>query len=420
MFWKFQVSLCCLSAILCIPLDAAAQDCIGGQIYSQEAYLYGRFEVGMRSAEVSGVISSFFLYNLDLGCNWPAENNEIDIEMTGNSENLLFTTHYPGPFYITDTYSPAFNPHDSIHHYAIEWEPDTVRWFVDGELVTTQDHDGVDQLMYPMRIMMNLWAVDNEAWAGPWDTTSIPVSTEYTYVRCFSYTPGVGTTGTNNAFSLKWEDTFDTIDTGRWSIEQFGGFTGNFCSFESTSVRVDNGSLTLHIEAPQDHPPVPVTFSVDMRESPLEANDVIYLNGSFNNWCGTCTPMSQQGSSWTSTVMIEPGEHEYLFTKNTWEENGGAPFQSSCDYNPCDEWLNYGVLIPIGSDPISLETVCWSACHACAPLAIPTVSPGIASKVEVIYDALGRVSHEGAAGLLIYFYEDGTVEKKFNRLSGVR
>ena len=37
-----------------------------------------------------------------------------------------------------------------------------------------------------------------------------------------------------------------------------------------------------------------VTFSVNMSNYPggLADNDIVYVNGSFNNWCGDCTPMN--------------------------------------------------------------------------------------------------------------------------------
>ncbi len=399
--------LCALTA----PATCA-QDCVGGQICSKEAYLYGRFEVAMRSAGVSGVISSFFLYNLDLGCNWPEENNEIDIEMTGNSEDVLFTTHYPGPWYITDTYSPSFNPHDSLHHYAIEWEPGIVRWFVDGALVTTQDHSTIDELIYPLRVMMNLWAVDNEAWAGPWDTVSMPVTALYDYVKCYSYAPGTGDYGTNNHFKLDWEESFNTLDAERWTVEQFGGFGGNFCSFESSSVVIDSGLMTLLIEAPQAHAQVPTTFSVDLSAESLSTLDVIYLNGSFNNWCGSCQPMTEQDGIWTATLDLDPGKYEYLFTKNTWEENGSAPYQSECDYNPCDEWLNYGVLVPVDAAPIDLETVCWGECYACAPVSTRLIPNQNRKKIQAVFDLMGRPASASSTGVLIYQHDDGSFEKK--------
>ena len=173
--------------LLYFPETIQSQECVGGQIYSNEAFLYGRFEVAMRSAQGDGIVSSFFLYNLDVGCNWPDENNEIDIEMTGNSETIFFTTHYPGPWYYTDSLVPDFNPHDSIHFYAIEWEPGIVRWFVDSQLVNVQNQVFVEGLIYPMRIIMNLWASDAVGWVGQWDPSIMPVNSEYEYTRYFEY-----------------------------------------------------------------------------------------------------------------------------------------------------------------------------------------------------------------------------------------
>ena len=79
---------CALVAAACLlgAAPAGAQDCAGAQVLTREAYLYGRFETRMQSAQGDGIVSAFFLYNLDLGCNWPQENNEIDIEMTGSGK----------------------------------------------------------------------------------------------------------------------------------------------------------------------------------------------------------------------------------------------------------------------------------------------------------------------------------------------
>ena len=51
-----------LVVILLISLcqDLKSQSCDGGQVYSNEPYLYGRYEVAMRSAGGSGIVSSFF------------------------------------------------------------------------------------------------------------------------------------------------------------------------------------------------------------------------------------------------------------------------------------------------------------------------------------------------------------------------
>jgi endo-1,3-1,4-beta-glycanase ExoK len=153
--------------LLFAPVGGYGQECAGGELLTQQAYQYGRFETRMQSAQGDGIVSSFFLYNVDLGCNWPAENNEIDIEMTGNRDaSVQFTTHYPGPSSHTQIGPLEYNPHAGPHDYAFEWEPGVVRWFVDGSLAYTQDAPFVAGLIYPMRIMMNFYATDAPSWVG--------------------------------------------------------------------------------------------------------------------------------------------------------------------------------------------------------------------------------------------------------------
>ena len=97
MRWFFTFTFA-LGLGLLNPRDAHGQNdqCDGGALKTHEAYLYGRFETRMSSTQGSGIVSSFFLYNWDLDCNYPAAVNEIDIEMTGNLDNSVqFTTHHP-------------------------------------------------------------------------------------------------------------------------------------------------------------------------------------------------------------------------------------------------------------------------------------------------------------------------------------
>ncbi|MEL7448426.1 MAG: family 16 glycosylhydrolase [Pseudomonadota bacterium] len=344
------------------------EQCAGGQVLTHEAFQYGRFETRMQSVAGGGVVSSFFLYNIDLDCNWPAENNEIDIEMTGNlASSVQFTTHYPGPWSATQIVPLSFNPHGGLHEYAFEWEPGVVRWFVDGTLKYTQDATYVSGLIYPMRIMMNLWAADNPAWVGSWDPSVMPAQSSYDYVRYYAYTPGSGNAGTGNNFTLSWSDSFDTLDTERWEVSEFAGFGGNFCTFVSANADVAGGQLELSITDPLNATSSDVHFSVDVTALDLAPTDRIYLNGTFNGWCGTCNPMADQDGdgTWELSVNLPAGKHEFLFTKNGWEQVGGAPPGSSCDFSPCDSYYNYGITVPHGSGPLVTDTYCWGTCESC-------------------------------------------------------
>ena len=366
---------CALTPFLLLMLlfasaGARGQECAGGELLTQEAYQYGRFETRMQSAQGDGIVSSFFLYNKDLACNWPAENNEIDIEMTGNLDaSVQFTTHYPGPTSVTHIEPTLFNPHAGMHDYAFEWEPGVVRWFIDGSLVYTQDAPYVDGLVYPMRIMMNLHVPDAPGWVGIWDPAVMPVESTYDYVRYYAYTPGSGDAGTGNNFTLDWTDEFDTpLDTTRWEVSEFWRIGGNYCTFVSNNVSTVGGKLQLEITEPLATTYSPVHFSVDAGSLNLSPSDVVYLNGGFNNWCGSCNPMSDSDGDniWELTLSLPAGNHEYLFTTNGWNgEVGGAPLGSSCDFSPCDQYANYGVSVPYGAGAIATDTYCWSSCASC-------------------------------------------------------
>jgi beta-glucanase (GH16 family) len=354
------------------PIGVQAQACTGGALMTHQAYQYGRFETRMQSAQGDGIVSSFFLYNVDLACNWPAENNEIDVEMTGNQHaSVQFTTHYPGPWSATQIVPTPFNPHADMHDYAFEWEPGIVRWFIDGNLAYTQSAPFVDNLIHPMRIMMNLWAAEAPSWVGDWNPAVLPAQSSYDYVRYYAYTPGSGNAGSNNNFTLEWTDQFDTpLDASRWDVSEFGGFGGNYCTFVSNNVTTIGSELQLDMTTQLATTYSPVHFSVDASSLQLSPSDVVYLNGGFNNWCGNCSPMSDSDGDdiWELTLTLPSGEHEYLFTTNGWNgEVGGAPQGSSCDFSPCDQYTNYGIAVPRGAGAIETQTYCWAGCGSCAP-----------------------------------------------------
>ena len=58
-----------LMAVSSLAAWSQNNQCDGGALKTQEAFLYGRFETRMSSTQGSGIVSSFFLYNWDLDCN---------------------------------------------------------------------------------------------------------------------------------------------------------------------------------------------------------------------------------------------------------------------------------------------------------------------------------------------------------------
>ncbi|MBM3448995.1 MAG: hypothetical protein FJX90_07820, partial [Bacteroidetes bacterium] len=59
-----------------------------------------------------------------------------------------------------------------------------------------------------------------------------------------------------------------------------------------------------------------VTFRVDM--SNVTGFTVANVNGTFNNWCGACAPMTDANGDgvWEITINLDAGNHQYKFTYN--------------------------------------------------------------------------------------------------------
>ena len=225
-----------------------SQDCFGGEFRTSESYTYGRYEVKMKPAYGDGYVSSFFTYHdfwETFYGNWATFINEIDIEFTGNLNNSIqFTTHHPGSWSLTEIIPIPFDPYNDFHSYAFEWTPTYVKWFIDGIEIYTQNENEVIDLIYPQKIMMNIWASIHNNWVGEWNNETLPVYSYYDQVSYYSFTENQGNYGTNNDFTLQWTDDFDTFDGSRW-IEATHGFDGNHCQFSPVNVFIHNGKLIL-------------------------------------------------------------------------------------------------------------------------------------------------------------------------------
>jgi len=140
---------------------------------------YGRFEVEMRPADVSGVVSAFFLYRFDP---W----QEIDLEFVGNDTTRVLLNVYYNPGDDGDLYNYGhygtpvsidlgFDAADAVHRYAIEWDADEIRWFVDGHLIHARRGGEPTPIPHlPMRFYANAWITCSEALAGPLDEDRLP------------------------------------------------------------------------------------------------------------------------------------------------------------------------------------------------------------------------------------------------------
>lgn len=150
-------------------------------ISSRGSFLYGRFEVTLQAASVSGVVTGFFLHR-----NSPRQ--EIDIEITGNRPSRLLVNVFYNPgtegakFDYGYRGTPkaitlGFDASKSLHRYAIEWDPCEIRWLVDGKLVHHRAEWNPTPIPHlPMTLNVNTWPSRSRELAGRLALRALPAS----------------------------------------------------------------------------------------------------------------------------------------------------------------------------------------------------------------------------------------------------
>lgn len=154
----------------------------GAEYKTLDTYHYGKYEVRMKAAKNTGIVSSFFVYTgPSFGTPW----DEIDIEFLGKDTTKVQLNYYTdgvgGHEKMIDL---GYDASQEFHDYAFEWKKDAINWYIDGKLV----HTATDNLpVTPAKIMMNLWngtGVDD--WLGPYDGAS-PITAEYEWIKFTPY-----------------------------------------------------------------------------------------------------------------------------------------------------------------------------------------------------------------------------------------
>lgn len=108
--------------------------------------------------------------------------------------------------------------------------------------------------------------------------------------------------------------------------------------------------------------PVDVTFLVNMNEV-AETFTTPEVNGTFNNFCGGCAPMSDANSDgiWELTIPLTPGTYEYKFAADNWAIQETLTAGSTCTITT-GEFTNRVIVVEAAT---VLPEVCWSSCEGC-------------------------------------------------------
>lgn len=206
-------------------------------------WAFGRFEARMKFPDGQGMWPAFWMLPTDPAQGWPM-SGEIDIfESVGQSANTAYgTIHYgqPWPDNAHQGGQIIMQPgkwSDDFHTYAVEWEQDEIRWYVDNMLYSVKTIADVAPEDWPFDGRNNFHFILNLAVGGTWggtvDDSVLPQQMHVDFVRVLSGSQP-GFTG-NHLPAPGATETYEIVNGGgttSWSV------TGGTVSGSGSSVQV--------------------------------------------------------------------------------------------------------------------------------------------------------------------------------------
>ena len=162
-----------------------------GEIQTRTAYGYGTYEARMKTPSGSGLNAAFFTY---IGPQQGKPHDEIDFEVllrnTGQVDTTTFVNGKSGDGTAgngSGQSHPLPGPSNAdFITYAFTWEPDKIRFYIDGALVRTMD-DPKTIPTNPQRIFFSLWGSDTLTdWMGSFTPVTAPIAMAVDWV---AFTP---------------------------------------------------------------------------------------------------------------------------------------------------------------------------------------------------------------------------------------
>lgn len=162
------------------PEQWVSQEYTSGEVNTRRSWTYGRFEIKAKFPKTQGILSAFWATPLD--GDWPPE---IDIvEMLGHEpQTLYFTNHYGTAqnHQMTNGNYRGADYSEDFHVYAMEWEPNVIRWYVDG-VKRFESTNGVPSEPFILRLSLPV----GPDWEGNPTTNSVfPQRLEVDWVRVY-------------------------------------------------------------------------------------------------------------------------------------------------------------------------------------------------------------------------------------------
>lgn len=162
----------------------------------KQDWLYGKFEIHAKVPETQSIWPAIWMMptNAEYG-NWP-RSGEIDLmELLGHQPDTVYGNAHYGNSYLDRgsslqpiTLEDGANFSDDFHTYAIEWKPDTLKWYLDGKHYHTLTSEDIKPYIWPYD--KSFYLILNVAVGGTWpgypdETTELPQQMLVDYVRVY-------------------------------------------------------------------------------------------------------------------------------------------------------------------------------------------------------------------------------------------
>ncbi len=182
--------------------DIGFFDYTSARINTQDrfAFRYGRIEARMRLPAGQGIWPAFWMLSQDSPYGVWAATGEIDVmeavNLGGAGGNRVFgTLHYggevPNNTFTGVDYTVPTDVTTEFHTYALEWDANEMRWYVDDVLYAMQNSwfstaaDYPAPFDQPFHILFNV-AVGGNLPGAPNASTTFPVTMEVDWVRVYT------------------------------------------------------------------------------------------------------------------------------------------------------------------------------------------------------------------------------------------
>ncbi|AYL99570.1 glycosyl hydrolase family protein [Mucilaginibacter celer] len=200
----------------------ARKQSVGGQPYTSAklttAGKYqptsGRIEASIKLPAVQGTWPAFWMLGANIGSvGWP-QCGEIDImEQVNTSNTILGTMHWNNNGHVQYGGSTTTSP-TNFHTYAVEWDANSIRWYVDNTLYVTgniaNNINNTGAFHNPFFIILNL-AIGGDLPGNTINDGALPCSMVVDYVRVYDLSgtsnpgnPPIGQTITLKGFNGKY------------------------------------------------------------------------------------------------------------------------------------------------------------------------------------------------------------------------